>query len=361
MNITLRRKKLQEGRKMSLYLDIIIKKKRRYEFLKLYLYYPESGAVRKNNKQVMELAERIRAKRLLELQHEAYGFVPEFKMRLSYIDYFENLVKKRAKTGKNYSTWKHTLTHLKHFTEDRLNFDQLDDGWLINFRTYLEDTVAANTAMAYFNIVKHSLYQAQRDKIIVDNPATRVSSPKKEETKREFLTAVEVQQMIDTSCKNKKLKRAFLFSCLTGLRWSDIQKLKWEEIRVVNDHLEIDFTQKKTKGVEYLPINEQAEELLPERGADHELVFGLSYSANNHHHIKRWALNAGITKNVSFHTARHTHAVMLLESGVEIYTVSRLLGHRDLKTTQIYANIVDESKRKAVNCLPKLELNGGKG
>jgi len=177
MTITLRTKKLKNG-KMSLYLDVYTNGNRSYEFLKLYLYYPENRENRLANIQVMELAEKIRAKRLLEMQHLKFGFTPDFKSRLNFIDYFRELTKKRLKTGKNYDTWKITLVHLENFAPRGLTFDQVNDGWMINFRTYLEEGRSANSAIAYFNVLKHSLHQAVRDRIIVDNPAIRVKSPR---------------------------------------------------------------------------------------------------------------------------------------------------------------------------------------
>lgn len=356
MTVTIREKKLQDGRS-SLYLDVYTNGKRSYEFLKLYLL-PETPQNRNANRELMELVERIRAKRLLELQHLKFGFTPEFKSRLNFLDYFKEQLKKRLKTGTNYDTWKITLVHLEKFAPKGLTFDQIDDGWMENFRNYLQEGRSNNSAAAYFNVLKHCLHQAVRDRIIVDNPATRIKSPKSEETEREFLTSKEVSQMIGAQCHNPELKRAFLFSCFTGLRWSDILNLKWTNIRE-NDkgELSIHFTQKKTKGVEYLPINKQAEKLLQKRGGDDEKIFALQPSSNKSSHLREWASNAGIKKKITYHCSRHTYAVMLLENGVKIYTVSKLLGHRDIKTTLVYANILDETKRKAVNSITDLPLD----
>jgi len=81
---------------------------------------------------------------------------------------------------------------------------------------------------------------------------------------------------------------------------------------------------------------------------DSELVFeGLTYSAYNNKHLFQWIGAAGISKDITFHCFRHTYAVLQLQKGTSIYTVSKMLGHKDLKTTQLYANIVDEQKRQA--------------
>src|ERR1041385_202252 len=115
------------------------------------------------------------------------------------------------------------------------------------------------------------------------------------------------------------------------------------------------FKQKKTKQQEYLPITEQARELLGERGIPEERVFtGLKYSAYVNVELQRWVMKAGITKRITFHCARHTHATLLLSNGVDIYTVSKLLGHKQISTTQIYGKIIDQKKIEAINLLPKL-------
>lgn len=357
MNVVLRKKELKDGRQ-SLYLDVYHNGNRTYEFLKLYILPEKSYENRLKNKEIMELADRIRSKRLLEMQHLKFGFTPDFKARLNFVEYFEDQVKKRLKTGKNYQTWKITLVHLNAFAPNGLTFDQVDDKWMMNFKEYLEEGRSNNSAAAYFNVVKHCLHQAVRDRIIVDNPATRVKSPKQEETKREFLTATELSLVAKAYCKDPELKRAFLFSCLTGLRYVDVRSLRWEDIRVDEEgKATIHFTQKKTKGVEYLPVESQALKLIGERKGNYEHVFNLNVSSNKGSVIKDWMLNAGIQKKITFHCARHSYAVLLLEKGVGIYTVSRLLGHRDIKTTMIYANIVDSTKRKAVNSLTDIDLD----
>ena len=162
--------------------------------------------------------------------------------------------------------------------------------------------------------------------------------------------------LINTECDNQIIKRAAIFSVFTGLRFSDIQKLKWSEVV----HIEgaghfINFKQKKTKGVESLPISEDAFNLLGPRKEKETQVFdGLYYSAYHNQYLAKWMGLAGITRNVTFHAFRHTFATLQISLGTDIYTVSKLLGHRDLKTTQIYAKIIDQTKRTAAN---RIQLN----
>ena len=164
-------------------------------------------------------------------------------------------------------------------------------------------------------------------------------------------TLTKFQAVAKAECDIPQLKTAFLFLCLSGLRWSDVNKLVWSEMQHSNEMgYYIRFIQKKTKGVETQPISEQAFELLGEREDKDERVFkGLKYSAWHNMKLQQWVMRAGVTKTNIFHCARHTYATLQLTMGTDIYTVSKLLGHRELKTTQIYAKVIDEKKKEAAN------------
>ena len=139
------------------------------------------------------------------------------------------------------------------------------------------------------------------------------------------------------------------------MRWSDINKLTWSEVQEFEGGTRIIFRQKKTKGFEYLDISDQAVKYLGERRkADDKVFHRLKYSAWHNLALREWCLKADIKKHITFHCGRHTFAVLQLTLGTEIYTVSKLLGHRELKTTQVYAQILDEKKREAVNKIPEL-------
>jgi integrase len=152
------------------------------------------------------------------------------------------------------------------------------------------------------------------------------------------------------------LKNAFLFSALTGLRFSDIQKLTWNEVQHSTENgYYIRFQQKKTKGQETLPISEEANSLLGNRGNSGNKVFqGLTYSDFNNQKLREWMIRSGIEKDITFHCARHTYATLQLSLGTDVFTVSRLLGHKSMKTTEIYLKIIDEKKKQAAN---RIKLN----
>ena len=368
MNVTLRQRK--KGNKISLYLDYYQQGKRNYEYLHLYLIpKPLKGSLSKSekdeNKKNLELAESIRSKRHFEIQNGIYGFQDHGKLKGSFLRYMEYHAEKRKASTGNYENWNSALKHLKKFTKFDVTWEQIDKRWLEDLKEYFMKTaltpskqpLTQNSASSYYNKVKAAIRQAFKEGIINKNPADQTEGIKPGEPEREFLTLDELQAIVKYDCEIPILKTAFLFSALTGLRWSDIFKLKWSEIQNSKEiGYYIRFTQKKTKGAETLPIAEQAYNLLGERGNKNDSVFvGLKYSAWHNLKLQQWVMKAGITKTITFHCARHTYATLQLTLGTDIYTVSKLLGHKDLKTTQVYAKIIDDKKKVAANKI-KLDI-----
>ena len=362
--IRLREKDLANGNK-SLYLDIYWNGKRTKEYLKLYLAKPKTPLARDINKQTKSYAEGIRAKRHTELQNNGGGFASDFKQDTNLIRYFEALIEKRKDSPGNWGNWDSTLKHLSKYCSPQTTFRDIDAGFVEGFKYYLQheaktksDTLlSVNSQSSYFNKFRAALNQAFDDRIIPENPAKKVRSIKTDEPHREYLALDELKSLARTECKYPVMKNAFLFSCLTGLRWSDIQKLKWSELQKHGDGWRVVFRQQKTRGQEYLDISSQARDLLGQTGDPDERVFkGLKYSGWHNVELQRWIMRAGVTKDITFHCGRHTFAVLQLELNTDIYTVSKLLGHKDLKTTQVYAKIMDEKKREAMNKIPDLNL-----
>lgn len=178
---------------------------------------------------------------------------------------------------------------------------------------------------------------------------------KAEEGTRMYLTLDEVKKLAETECDYPQIKAAFLFSCLTGLRRSDVLRLTWGDIHKQGDFTRIIFKQKKTSGQEYLDISPEAAELMGKRGKPHEHIFTDIHSPScTNNTIKLWVARAGINKTIKFHCARHTFATLMLDIGTDIYTVCKLLGHRELSTTQIYAKVPDKNKQAAVAAIPSI-------
>lgn len=154
-------------------------------------------------------------------------------------------------------------------------------------------------------------------------------------------------------------ERETYYIALTGMRHVDIQKLKWKEIVKDGDHWRVNFRQQKTKGVEYTPISNQAYELCGERLDGNRLVFeGLPSPSWISGPLARWIKASGITKHITFHCFRHTFATLQLTNGTDIYTVSKMLGHTNVRTTQIYTKVVDAKKESAADAI-QIDFNKG--
>jgi integrase len=382
--VRIRFKQLSNGNQ-SIYLDYytgdVIRKenyvggKRKYEFLKLYLIPERTREDRVKNEATLALAKAIQSKRIVEVQNDAHGFQNTNKSRVNLLDYLENIGKQSAEQGsRNYArTVLNTVRALKLFRGDYIAFRDVDKGFLSEFTDYLRQMPKAskygvlktggrlsnNSVVSYYGTLRTAINRAYKEGIITVNPTKEfdfASKVRQEPSRREYLTIDELKTLINTECRHEIVKRAFLFSCLCGLRVSDIRKLKWCDLQRSDGRVRIEITMQKTKEPLYLPISDEALKWLPERGeaGDSDFIFPLTHEGTVNDTLQHWAKVAGITKHISFHVARHTHATMMLTLGADLYTVSKLLGHKNIATTQIYAKIVDKKKEEAIGLIPNL-------
>lgn len=372
VKVKLRQKPISNNRH-SLYLDFYppvfnpkTGKKTRREFLGLYILDKTKNQLDKaQNQETKLIAEGIRKKRENELNKpEIYSEDERAKLRArelgaqSFIQYYRKLSSKRKSS--NYDNWISCLHYLEEFTEGNVNFSDIDVDFCEEFKEYLltspsrkskKKSLEVNSAASYFNKYKAALKQAFKDGYLKDDINSRVPSIKPKEKLREFLTLEEMNRLVKTECKSPLAKRVAIFSALTGLRFGDMKKLTWDKIfSEVSRGQYIVYEQEKTEKPELLPISEQAYQLLGERRDDSDKVFdGLKYSSHQNDLLDLWVKKAGINKHIRFHNFRHTFATLQLTEGTDIYTISKMLGHKYVKTTQIYTKVVDDSKRKAAS------------
>jgi integrase len=366
MKVTLRQKKLRTG-KISLYLDFwppvihpMTGKPTRREFLELHLIDKPKDMAERDYNDTLQLGKSICLERQLDLNSGRFGILRRAGKNQDFLAYFEIQMRKRPAESSNQDNWYSAWKMFARYTNNRCTFGMINEKLVENYMNYLlKDArcfnsptrcISENTAYSYFNKFRACLNEAVHDGLRPENPIHRVKSMKQPETYREFLTLEELQILSKTPCEHEVLKRAALFSALTGMRFGDIQVLKWRQIQhsSANGYF-IRFTQKKTGGLEVLPISEEAYALCGAPGDANCKVFtSLRYSATLNQVLLRWVLSAGIAKKVTFHCFRHTFATLQLSLGTDIYTVSKLLGHKDISTTQIYAKVIDRTKNDAV-------------
>ena len=260
---------------------------------------------------------------------------------------------------------------VKEFYTDRMTFRKIDKNFLKDFILRLIEYTPAyhyknkegkrlgnNTIVAVYSVLRSVIGKAYRDGILPSNPTEefRVSDyVKGTETERAYLELEELRRFAAVETRHLLEKQAFVFSCICGLRVSDVRKLTWGDIKKVGDDYKIEIRQKKTRDRLSNPLSPEILHWLPERSdeaSSSDIVFPLVAEQYVNDKIREIAKEAEIHKHLSFHSARHTCATMMLTLGVDLYTVSKLLGHRRVTTTQIYGNIVDKKKREAVDMIP---------
>lgn len=348
--VRLRQKPLKDG-SVSLYLDIYINGQRNYEFLKLYLVPERTRQDKSKNRETMRLADVIKAQRTIEVERGTYGLQGGCSITIG--DWMAKCVRELRNEGKDSQNLSSGLRLITSFFGIRLHnvsattLKQIKD-------TIYSTNLRHNTKTLYFSRVKTQLRKAEKEGYIKQGVLSAVSVDRQEDTNREHLTMEELALLFNTPFEDDGLRRAFLFSCLTGLRKCDIRALRWFNISESDGNTRIIFRQIKTGGQEYLDINDQAAWLMGERKGNDEAIFDIP---NNNHlmeRLTRWVRSAGIDKRITFHCARHTFAVMMLELNTNIAVIQKLLGHAKLDTTLIYAKVVDKSKREAVGRIPNI-------
>ena len=367
--VHLRTKKIAHG-KESIYLDIVKDGVRRKEYLGLYLVPEQTRADKMINRATLKTAEEIKAKRLIELLEGKLTFAGKKAAKVNLIEWLEEQrLYYYDNDNMNYSKTIHNLIrHLELFNAKQVTLKEVTPAFLRKFLEYLRGDGAnkyggrlcQETIYTYFTILSILMNKAVRLDLIASNPFHKLSQaekPQRRTKKKEYLTLDEVKRMSVAECDDWRVKYAFLFCCFTGLRYVDVSRLKWKHIvEVGKGEYQIELVQQKTKEPVYIPLSANALKWLPERGYDgkENYIFKFRDRSIIYDYLNKWAKTDGVEKHVTFHMSRHTCATLLLYYGTDLYTVSKILGHTSIKTTQVYAKVADEMKRKAVGNVPEI-------
>ncbi len=353
MKVNLREKFQRDERgkpkgRIRLYLDYMIQGKRHKEYLNLS-YDPRN---RDEKKETLTLAEKTRLRRQLEIDSGEHDFAAVFKKDADFVAYFESLTRKRDRG------WRTTLYHLKNFANgDRIPFKHINEQWIQQFQDYVVDHVSGNTALTYMAKIKAALNQSVRDRILPRNPFVFVKPPKRGIIRRPFLTEEELRKLANAPSPDAEVRRAFLFACYTGLRLCDVKALRWSEIAEDMGTPALRIIQGKTREPLLQKLSDEAIQLLGARKNSHSLIFHLpELDIRTWEVMREWCDKAKLGKRISFHASRRTYATLLLSGGVDILTASRLLGHTEIRHTQIYVQLTDAMKQRAIDVLPKIDF-----
>lgn len=373
--VTIRFKSLAKGSK-SIYLDIYRDGVRTYEFLKLYLIPEKNDQDKAANLVTMDAANAIKARRIREIIGGEAGIKErpgKYLLLQNWMQQRQDRADKAAQdAGRKHSNTaegiKTTTAHLRRYIDTAYNgkditLSQIDKDFCQGFAAYLKGTgkqwsgkLSPNTSALYYKSFEAAMNEAYKKGVILVNPAALVDNsekPQGEPAERDYLTAEELKTLAAAKCPNEQVRAAFLFSCFCGLRLSDIEGLTWGAICKDGNAWQLEIRMQKTRQIIYLPLSDAARRFIPERGekgAD-DLVFDLPKRITTQMDIRTWVKRAGIAKKISFHCARHTFATLALTQGADLYSISKLLGHTNIATTQIYAAIIDQRKQEAANLL----------
>jgi integrase len=367
MKLTLREKKNKNY--TSIYIDVYIGngEKRKAIFLDYKLINnPKSKEEKQHNKELRKKAKIHLRNKEIDFHNRELG-IPNHKPENSFFDFANQFIYDRTKVSANPDKFNAALIQVKRFADQRdVKFSDITENWLSNFKSYLMNVavrkdgkrLSRNTAALYFRKIKRLIHTAHRENILHNNPAKNVDGIKEVRVDRPFLEISELKRLISgEEWKESEIKRAFIFACFTGLRSVDIKALKWNQIKYSEEkgHY-INYTQQKTKQFDRLYISQKVFNLINDYKSDSIKVFR-NLPKNEMNKITSWIKDSGIDKHITFHCSRHTNATLLLNNGADLYTVSKILGHKNIATTELYLHIVDDKLFEASKLIPNLFEN----
>ena len=251
------------------------------------------------------------------------------------------------------------LKHLKTFAGKDVKASEIDADFCYRFAQYLTNKagIKPTSAKTYLQKLNAILQEATEMNCMAYNPMPKISKliPKTPSKEKDYLNVEEVKRLEKAECPHLITKLAFLFSCYTGLRLSDIETLKWSNIQKCNNLFMLIKTQVKTNTEVRIPLAKQALEILAmvqdKKLSNGENIFVMYSRTTTANDLRVWAKRTGINKHITFHVSRVSFATISIEAGINIYVVSKLCGHANVKTTQIYARMIDPIYRKTITLL----------
>ena len=336
---------------------------RKRESIKITIHkHPKNPLEKEENKRNKKLAERVCAERNYEFLNRANNIVNDQRKEGFFITYFDNFVVKKGNSISDTQVYHSLRKQIIGFRGDQMRIQDIDSAYCRDFLSYLQNSPSkwgklksSSTISSYYKKFRLSLKEIVREGILPKNPTDEVKVPKPIHKEREYLTKEEIRALINTPLKQYNLKQFYLLSCFTGLRHSDIKRLTWKSIVKENNRHFIKIIIKKSKQPIKIPLSPDALEILGKRrGNDDKVVTGLVYSGYYNIIIKQWCIIAGIRKEITPHTARHTFATLFASQTKDWKSLQYIMGHKDLKTTQIYAKLVSEDVQDSMDKMEKL-------
>lgn len=314
----------------------------------IFTYQHPKDQIQKNhNKEAKTILETKRSQMILDLQSINNGYIPQHKIKANFFEYYEEFVRTHRTIGNRHLET--SLNALKNFVgKTFLSPIEISESFCEAFRDYLLKHFNGETPANYFMRFKRVIKAAKKEGYFRTNPAEDVvAKSNSNKIIKEILTEGDYKKLMKTPCTNYEIKKAFVFSLYTGLRWADIKPLKWENIKESSLVLQ----QQKTGIYLEVPLHKIALQILGERKEG--LVFHLPTQDGANKVLRNWCGSAGLHKHITWHCARHSFSVLLQQKGIDLATVSGMLGHTSTKyVQQTYKRYLQNSAVKAIKKLP---------
>lgn len=365
MKLTIQKNRLKDGERSSLYISWsrsiphpITGAPKRKHFIDGWVYNsPKNSQEKAHNKQVMMVAEEIKAKVLVSLMRGDYSFMVPAHTGRTFESYYLDYVKQHNNENTR-KTMMVTYRNIRRYDKRGIELSLVNRQWLEGLRKYLMDNLSTNSASTQFAHIRSALNAAYRDEMLERKVTDFVRPIPVIDVDRVFLTAEELAMLEKTPCRYPSMKRAVLFAAYSGPRISNISTIKRSDFEQIDGGWVLHFAQVKSskKIVEMLPISAKAMQFIDFDMDAHDIQFPdlkkhcYAKGRGGSTELDKWAKSAGLRKHLKFHSTRHTFASLALKK-TDLYTVSKLLGHANIKTTTIYAKLQMEAKRAVVDLL----------
>lgn len=328
----------------SLYLDYRVNGERIKERTGLTLLNGKDTVTKQRNKEVMIRMRYMVVDKEKQLMDGLAAIpLPVRRQKVDFIQFFKNYMEVNPSKERRDTA---TLRKLITFNGgDKLPITEVTEDYLRRFKNFLESKLSGETPYDYFKYLKMVIKQATKEGWFATNPAEDIKVSRKSNEPKSSLTIEELKILVYADCPNEVVKRAFLFSCLTGLRYCDIRVLRWSNIS--EDNI-LKIVQVKTNHPLTLSLVDDAVKFAGERGDKNDLVFPLPTGNGTNKSLKAWLKNAGIDKHITYHCSRHSFATNLTISGVDILLTSAAMGHKSLKETPRYIRLDNQQVNNAV-------------
>lgn len=371
----------------------VAKKDRKREYLSLYLWQaPRTPLERTQNKETLELAKNIRYEKGQQLLEDTEGYRLKKNVDINFLDWMWAYYEAYTKADKRHIKRAHDCfidflvdpnfeyTPQPDWSEAKIakakkEFEkkkqrvsirpqQITKEKIIEFTEYLQHRFRGEGAHTLYARFKKVIKAAVENDVMRKNPCTGVIIKiDNGSLKKDVLSIDEIQALIATHYQGEStnIRRAFIFCLYCGLRWCDVKDLTYSNVDYSNRLLK--FDQAKTKGHSsassvVIPLNDGLLHLIGEPTDNKDsLIFPLPSHNMCLKALRHWVKRANIDKHITWHCARHSFAVNILNNGANIKTVASLLGHSGLRHTEKYTRAVDSLKQEAINSLPELKFN----